>query len=44
MSQPLVLEINHFFSGAAVIGRSDAYYRILEKEVDRWLARLGLKR
>ncbi len=41
--RPLILEINHFF-GRKGLGGSDAYYRILEQEVDRWLARLGLER
>jgi ribosomal protein S6--L-glutamate ligase len=39
--RPLVLEINHFF-GRRGLGGSDAYYRILEEEVDHWLSRLGL--
>ena len=41
--RPLMLEINHYF-GRRGIGGSEAYYRILEKEVDRWLAALGLDR
>jgi ribosomal protein S6--L-glutamate ligase len=41
--RPLVLEINYFF-GRRGLGGSEAYYRIVQKEVDRWLARLGFKR
>ena len=41
--QPLVLEINYFF-GRSGIGGSETFYRLLEQEVDRWLARLELKR
>ncbi len=33
---PLFLEINYFF-GRRGIGGSDAYYKILEKEISKWL-------
>ena len=33
---PLMLEINYFF-GRTGLGGSDAYYRIVEQEVDKWL-------
>jgi ribosomal protein S6--L-glutamate ligase len=39
--EPLMLEINYFF-GRAGLGGSQAFYRILIREVDRWLAGLGL--
>jgi ribosomal protein S6--L-glutamate ligase len=41
--KPLILEINYFF-GRSGLGGSEAYYRMLEDEVDKWLAGLGLKR
>ncbi len=41
--EPLMLEINYYF-GRTGLGGSDAYYRILEEEVDQWLARIGLNR
>jgi ribosomal protein S6--L-glutamate ligase len=37
---PLLLEINYFF-GRVGIGGSEAYYRILRKEIRRWLQRVG---
>ncbi len=40
--EPLALEINYFF-GRTGLGGSDAYYRILEAEVRKWLAGLALK-
>ena len=41
--EPLLLEINYFF-GRTGLGGSEAYYRLLIEEVDRWLSRLGLSR
>jgi ribosomal protein S6--L-glutamate ligase len=41
--QPLMLEINYFF-GRTGLGGSEAYYRILEAEIDAWLAAIGLSR
>jgi ribosomal protein S6--L-glutamate ligase len=41
--QPLMLEINYFF-GRTGLGGSEAYYRILEAEIDTWLAAIGLSR
>lgn len=41
-AEPLLLEINHYF-GRKGIGGSDRYYRILVREIDAWLERLGLK-
>ncbi len=41
--EPLMLEINYYF-GRTGLGGSGNYYRILEAEVDKWLAGLGLKR
>ena len=41
--EPLMLEINYFF-GRTGLGGSEAYYRILTREVDDWLAGLGLQR
>ncbi len=40
---PLVLEINYFF-GRRGLGGSQAYYRLLEVEIDKWLATLSLSR
>lgn len=42
-TEPLILEINYFF-GRSGLGGSDTYYRLLEDEVDKWLATLGLRR
>ncbi len=41
--RPLMLEINYFF-GRTGLGGSDAYYRILEAEIDAWLAAIGMSR
>ena len=41
--EPLLLEINYFF-GRTGLGGSEAYYRLLTEEVDRWLSQLGLSR
>lgn len=41
--QPLILEINYFF-GRTGLGGSEAYYRMLEAEIDTWLAAIGLIR
>jgi ribosomal protein S6--L-glutamate ligase len=41
--RPLMLEINFFF-GRTGLGGSEAYYRILEAEIDTWLAAIGLSR
>lgn len=41
--RPLMLEINYFF-GRTGLGGSQRYYRILEAEIDRWLATVGLSR
>lgn len=41
--RPLMLEINYFF-GRTGLGGSEAYYRILEAEIDTWLAAIGLSR
>ena len=41
--RPLMLEINYFF-GRTGLGGSQAYYRILESEIDKWLAANGLGR
>jgi ribosomal protein S6--L-glutamate ligase len=41
--RPLMLEINYFF-GRTGLGGSEAYYRILEAEIDTWLAGIGLSR
>jgi len=38
--EPLFLEINYFF-GRSGLGGSDAYYALLKKEIDRWLAKTG---
>ena len=40
-STPFFLEINYFF-GRRGIGGSEAYYRILDQEIDSWLRRNGL--
>ena len=40
-SIPFFLEINYFF-GRRGIGGSEAYYRILDQEIDSWLRRNGL--
>ncbi len=37
---PLLLEINYFF-GRVGLGGSEAYYRILRKEIGQWLKRIG---
>jgi ribosomal protein S6--L-glutamate ligase len=39
--QPLMLEINYYF-GRRGLGGSDAYYKILKREIDNWLAQLDL--
>jgi ribosomal protein S6--L-glutamate ligase len=36
---PLIIEINFYF-GRTGLGGSDAYYRLLAEEVDKWLAAL----
>ncbi len=41
--RPLMLVINYFF-GRTGLGGSEAYYRILEAEIDKWLAAIGLSR
>ena len=41
--RPMMLEINYFF-GRTGLGGSEAYYRILESEIDLWLATIGLSR
>jgi ribosomal protein S6--L-glutamate ligase len=41
--RPLMLEINYFF-GRTGLGGSEVYYRILESEIDKWLAAIGLSR
>ncbi len=41
--QPLALEINYFF-GRDGLGGSRGFYKMLETEVDGWLARHGLSR
>jgi ribosomal protein S6--L-glutamate ligase len=41
--RPLMLEINFFF-GRTGLGGSEAYYRILEAEIDTWLTAIGLSR
>jgi ribosomal protein S6--L-glutamate ligase len=41
-NRPLFLEINWFF-GRSGLGGSAAYYRMLETEIRRWLAKRGLK-
>jgi ribosomal protein S6--L-glutamate ligase len=41
--RPLMLEINYFF-GRSGLGGSEAYYRMLEAEIDMWLAAIGLSR
>jgi len=38
---PLLLEINYFF-GRVGLGGSEAYYRILRKEIRRWLKSVGI--
>ena len=40
-SEPMLLEINYFF-GRRGLGGSEAYYKILQKEIQRWLAGLNL--
>jgi ribosomal protein S6--L-glutamate ligase len=40
-SQPLFLEINFFF-GRAGLGGSTCFYALLQVEIDKWLAGLGL--
>lgn len=40
---PLMLEINYFF-GRTGLGGSEAYYRMIESEIDAWLAAIGLNR
>jgi ribosomal protein S6--L-glutamate ligase len=37
--QPLLLEINYFF-GRVGLGGSEAYYRILRREIRKWLKRI----
>lgn len=41
--QPLFLEINYFF-GRTGLGGSTRFYGLLQKEIDRWLADLGLSK
>lgn len=41
--RPLMLEINYFF-GRTGLGGSEVYYRILESEIDKWLATIDLSR
>jgi ribosomal protein S6--L-glutamate ligase len=41
--ESLMLEINYYF-GRTGLGGSDAYYRIFEEEVDKWLAGSGFSR
>jgi ribosomal protein S6--L-glutamate ligase len=41
--EPLALEVNYFF-GRTGLGGSQAYYRILEQEIEKWLGELGLKK
>ena len=41
--RPLMLEINYFF-GRTGLGGSQAYYEILEAEIDAWLNGIGLDR
>jgi len=38
--EPLFLEINYFF-GRKGLGGSDAYYKILQREIDNWVYRLS---
>jgi ribosomal protein S6--L-glutamate ligase len=40
--EPLILEINYFF-GRSGLGGSEAYYRLLEAEFNKWLSALTLK-
>ncbi|MGD8837243.1 MAG: hypothetical protein PVJ84_08945 [Desulfobacteraceae bacterium] len=42
-SRPLILEINYYF-GRTGLGGSDRYYKLLEGEVDKWLASVSLSR
>ena len=37
--QPLLLEINYFF-GRKGLGGSQAYYKILKREINNWIAKL----
>ena len=39
--QPLFLEINYFF-GRSGLGGSARFYAVLQAEIDKWLAGLGL--
>jgi ribosomal protein S6--L-glutamate ligase len=39
--RPLLLEINYFF-GRNGLGGSEAFYGILQEQIDRWLKELGL--
>jgi ribosomal protein S6--L-glutamate ligase len=41
--QPLLLEINYFF-GRRGLGGSQAYYKILKREIDNWLVQLNLEK
>jgi len=41
--QPLLLELNYFF-GRKGLGGSQAYYKILKKEIHSWLYRLNLEK
>ncbi len=41
--EPLMLEINYYF-GRTGLGGSEAYYKILEEQIDAWLAGLSLNR
>jgi ribosomal protein S6--L-glutamate ligase len=41
--KPLMLEINYFF-GRKGLGGSETYYRILQKEIRRWLKDMGCRR
>jgi ribosomal protein S6--L-glutamate ligase len=41
MIEPLFLEINYFF-GRKGLGGSDAYYKMLNEEIDNWVMRLNI--
>lgn len=38
---PLLLEVNYFF-GRSGLGGSEAYYNLLEPQIDTWLSELGM--
>lgn len=40
--QPLMLEINHFF-GRTGLGGSEAFYAMLQSQIDGWLESLGVR-